>query len=255
MLAQPTNDVARVQLDPALFRFLLEEMDAEAMTGHSSINHHVDGMNYLCLSRSESLTVKLYLMEEPRNDNSGFLVNPHSHRYAFSSLVLAGALAHLRFMPSESASDRQWDRFEYRAETREREKIGTTRLRREVESCSTGTCYFVEPHEIHTLHVDPAGPLLLGLVQFSDQTSTSDLYLPIADNGEMALPQTRRPTVGEMIGLRDRALDLIQAGDAFAARSRHWANVGQSIAAKKDESRAASASVSAFIDGALGAAA
>jgi hypothetical protein len=224
---KPQAAQPRVQLDPGLFRVMLEQMDVEAMACHSSINHHVNGMNYLCLSRSEALTVKLYLMEEPRNDNSGFLVNPHSHRYAFSSIVLAGALAHLRFMPSYATDARAWGRYEYHAETRERTKLCAASLHREVESCPVGTCYFVEPHEIHTLHVDPASPLLLGLVQFADEGTTSDLYLPMADNGEMAMPQTRRPTVAELSALRGRALGLM--GGDFDQRTEHFAKVAQGV--------------------------
>jgi hypothetical protein len=242
-----------VPLSAALFQIMLEQMDVETMVRHSSINHHVNGMSYLCLSRTESLTVKLYLMEEPRNDNSGYLVNPHSHRYAFSSIVLFGALAHLRFRPSDHAGDRQWDRFEYHAETRERNKVGATKLRREVESCTAGACYFVEPHEIHTLHVDPAGPLLLGLVQFADQGITSDLYLPAGDNGAMVLPQTRRPSVDELAALRDRALELIAAGSSFADRTQHLATAAQGIATHRRDNAAAAVSSCAVMDAALGA--
>jgi hypothetical protein len=241
----------RVQLDPALFQIMPEQMDVEAMTRHSSINHHVDGMDYLCLSRSEALTVKLYLMEEPRNDNSGFLVNPHSHRYAFSSIVLAGALAHLRFMPSVATYASEWERFEYHAETRELKRIAPAWLHREAEICPAGARYFVEPHEIHTLCVDSAGPLLLGLVQFADQGTTSDLYLPVGSNGKMTLPGTRKPTIAELSSLRDRAIELMRASATFDTRTQYFERTAKGIENLKRESAGAQATVRELLEAAV----
>ena len=46
-------------LDRKFFAQMLREVSpAEAMP-HSVINHHVNGMDYLCLHRSDKLTVKL----------------------------------------------------------------------------------------------------------------------------------------------------------------------------------------------------
>jgi hypothetical protein len=200
---------ASPRLDPWLFELMLRQMDSADTAQNSSINHHVDGLDYLCLSRSKGLTIKLYLMNEPRNPNNTFLVNPHSHRYAFSSIVLAGSLDHLRFTKVDIAPDCEWDQVEYCADSKARRTVGRTGLRATVEPQSVGGQYFVDPHEIHTLQVHHGAPLLLGLAQFADKQALSDLFLPSADCGHLALPQTRRMTPDDADRVRVRMLEVL----------------------------------------------
>jgi hypothetical protein len=67
---------------------MLIELDHIAAAQNSVINHHVEGMEYLCLHRSDKLTVKLYFIdpERMRQQVPGtYLVTPHTHRYSFES--------------------------------------------------------------------------------------------------------------------------------------------------------------------------
>lgn len=188
------------------FRTLLRQMDPAAMAQHSVLNHHAEGVDYICLHRTPTLTAKLYLIEQPRNPNSGFLVHPHSHRYAFTSTVLCGGLRHIRFFERDGV---QWQRHTYRAENRSREATRLCGLHAVAESHVRGHSYFVAPHEIHTLQMLPRPvPLLIGLLQFSDEQPESDLYLP-AGQDEMLYPDSRVPTAEDMRRLRARALELL----------------------------------------------
>lgn len=192
-----------------IFRMLLQQMDPAEMAQHSTINHHVDGMQYLCLHRSPKLTAKIYLIEQPINPNSGYLVHPHTHRYAFSSTVLTGELMHLRFLEMEGNA---WRRYSYRAESRSRQHESNCSLfsyRREHHT--SGSSYFVQPHEIHTLRMLPESgqPTMIGLFQLADTQSASRLYLP-PDMDEVAYPNSKQPDVDQTLALQQRCLELLQ---------------------------------------------
>jgi hypothetical protein len=63
----------------------------EQIVTNSYKNFHAKGVSYLCLKRTPNLTVKLYHFD---GDVSKLpeVVNPHDHRYAFTTYVLAGAI-------------------------------------------------------------------------------------------------------------------------------------------------------------------
>lgn len=192
-----------------IFRTLLQQMDAAEMAQHSTINHHVDGMQYLCLHRSPKLTAKIYLIEQPTNPNSGYLVHPHSHRYPFSSTLLSGELMHLRFGEIDGTA---WNRYRYHAEGRIRQHESPCDLALSAqEYCPCGSSYFVQPFEVHTLQLPDLWhkqPVMIGLLQFADTQPTSELYLP-AGMDEVVYPDSRRPTPEQAFALRTRCLELL----------------------------------------------
>ena len=227
-------------LTSSLFHTLLQTMNPEKMAEHSVLKHHADCLDYLCLHRSEDLTVKLYLIEKPENTNSGFLVNPHSHRYAFSSIMLAGSLQHLRLTPAGwinnphdsaefeipfdlnsqliRADGKLWGEVEYNPDSRVRVDkdtwYGLYPTSRKI--VTAGDTYFVKPHEIHTLKMLPEispGPVLIGLVQFKNERETSRLFLPkqsrYDDHPHMEYPASRVPDIEETEALRNRCLQLM----------------------------------------------
>lgn len=201
-------------LNKTFFRKLLEQADAKELAPHSRRNHHVNGMDYLCLHRTDGLTVKLYLVEEPKNPHSGYLVHPHSHRYAFGSIVLAGALEHHRFratVPSDPDVSLDWSRYRYNPDTGRLTKAGAFAFdEQSVEKHRVGGTYWVGPDEIHTLRLRRTrGPVLIGLVQMRDERKTSDLYLPVGTPMETA--ETRQPTTRETRLLAARCLQLLDA--------------------------------------------
>lgn len=199
-----------INLDRNMFQILLAQMDLEAMRQHSQMNHHVNGLHYLCLSRTEKLTVKLYLMDKPANPNSTFLVHPHSHRYSFATMVLAGGVDHLRFSEYPDDGYYPWDKYAFDCETRRQRKVGTFGLAATVDRCEVGAQYFVNTDEIHTLVVHHGGPLLLGLVQFADTEDHSAIYLP-KSLVDINFACNFMPTLEDMHVLRERAFELLGA--------------------------------------------
>lgn len=204
--------IGPMKLPANMFRTLLDQLDPEEMAYHSSINHHIDGLDYLCLLRTDKFTVKAYLMEKPDNPNNGYLVNPHSHRYAFATVVLAGWVSHLRFKVRKAPMHQKTDMYtehRYIPDIRKLMKGRDTRLTVDVtETFSAGGEYVVNTDEVHTLRmIGGRGPALLGLVQFEDELPTSRLYLP--QGQPMALPHTRQPSVKETDQLRRRIQSLL----------------------------------------------
>lgn len=197
----------------AMLKGISRYEELEVVAANSTINHHANGMDYLCLHRDPlGETVKLYLIEKPMEvvGNSGFLIHPHTHRYPFSTAVLHGAVEHLRFNARHDKCG-DWTEYAYSGDTR---RLGkpvdcfidpVTREFHEV-----GGKYFVDIDEIHTLRMVDSRPLLLGLVQYPDVDKNSIIYLPEGKN--MDFPDSRRPTVEEVIRLRDRCIELIREG-------------------------------------------
>lgn len=108
--------------DLVLFSKLLHSVGLEQMA-NSRINHHTDGMDYLCLLRTPKLTVKLYCIRNTaKNANSGYLVHPHNHRYGFTSVLLSGELEHIRFepkaVPDTGDSSLAYSKWIYHADTK-----------------------------------------------------------------------------------------------------------------------------------------
>jgi hypothetical protein len=195
-------------MKPQCFKQMLYELDCADAAGNSVINHHTEGMDYLCLHRSSGLTVKLYLIDPARVGKSpgSYLVTPHTHRYSFGTTVLGGRIQHLVF--SQAAGD-GYDRFGYAPENRERRYAGEIGLAVQSDvMCTPGVDYWVSIFDIHTLVV-PTCPVLLGLVQLGDIVPTSTVYLAKGD--EMLFPKPRVPTGREARDLRDRALDMMEA--------------------------------------------
>lgn len=194
------------------FATLLEEMDPAEMAQHSVHNHHVDGLDYLCLHRSDKLTVKLYFIDpyvltlEPGE----FLVTPHTHRYAFESRVLVGRLGHVRF---EENFDYQcvYSKYRYSPEIRERHLVcDTYDLTPTVQYYMPGKdgAYWNSTKDIHTLMV-PDRFVLLGLVQFADTLNESTVY--IRQGSEMKYPKSRPLSPEEAEKLRCQAIGALKA--------------------------------------------
>jgi len=75
-----------------------EEM--EMMIENSFKNFHVKGFDYLCIHRSEQLTIKVYMMDGDASKMTE-VVNPHDHRYLFTTTVLAGEMIDHRYELSD----------------------------------------------------------------------------------------------------------------------------------------------------------
>jgi hypothetical protein len=83
---------------------------------HSYKNYHNVGVNYINLFRDERLTVKVYLLDPKaiKSNQDGFLVNPHNHRYAFSTTVLFGSVSNINFQETpKETSVNIYHKFDY----------------------------------------------------------------------------------------------------------------------------------------------
>lgn len=203
--------------DLVLFSKLLHSVGLEQMA-NSRINHHANGMDYLCLLRTPKLTVKLYRIKDTaKNVNSGYLVHPHNHRYGFSSVLLHGDITHIRFkltqLPSEA--DSTYDKWVYSAENKKGQKDprGAFMLTERIEHHRQRGEYLVNPYEIHTLRIKEGQETLIGLIQYEDTAMLSDLYLPSGKSfDDLPKVDTRTPTVDEFVQLREDCINLFKTG-------------------------------------------
>lgn len=189
-----------------MFRTMLLELDPLQAAEYSVLSHHIEGMDYLCLHRSDKLTVKMYFIDPARISAKpgAFLVTPHTHRYAFESTVLSGYLIHELFDEGEGDV---FGRSSYEPETKTRVANGACDLlTKSAIEHSAGSSYWVGTEDIHTLIV-PVKPVLLGLVQFADTAKTSTVY--VRHGSEMKYPNSRKPTSLEVIALRNRAFQMM----------------------------------------------
>lgn len=88
--------------------------DIDTIIANSYKDFHAKGLDYICLQRSENLTRKVYFLD----GNAARIpevVNPHNHRYPFSTTVLAGAYVDHVYYPiiGDSPDARRYQRFNY----------------------------------------------------------------------------------------------------------------------------------------------
>lgn len=86
------------------------EVTVDEVIANSFRDYHVKGFDYICLRRSPSETVKLYFFD---GDVSKLpeVVNPHDHRYDFSTLCVAGRVQNIWFR--EDQWGKTFNRFAY----------------------------------------------------------------------------------------------------------------------------------------------
>jgi hypothetical protein len=173
-------------------------VDIPHLANSSVMNHHADGMHYLCLQRTETHTVKIYYIPKPVNNNGGFLVNPHNHRYKFSSVVMSGALQHLRFSESENKHGDQYVKNRYFWETKEVKRQGMRYIYAYRDDLVTeGGTYTVTPDEIHTLKI--LKPTIIALSQEADTDDEAYIYIRPGQN--FRKPRSRPMTPNEYLGI------------------------------------------------------
>lgn len=150
---------------------------------------HRKGFNYICLRRSETSTLKLYSFADDLTNEVTDVVNPHDHRYDFSTTVLQGELQNILYSPDITGE--KYYRFNYRTPLNNGngfEFAGETKL--EILSkkrFGIGMTCRMLAEQIHTIKVKP-GTLLL-LKQEADK------------NVEFSTTYSKDPTAPELSGL------------------------------------------------------
>lgn len=88
----------------------LPEVSVEEILANSFRDFHCMGFDYICLRRSPRETVKLYFFD---GDVSKLpeIVNPHDHRYDFSTTCIAGRVDNIWYC--EAKNGQRFQRFAY----------------------------------------------------------------------------------------------------------------------------------------------
>lgn len=154
---------------------LVETADWEKLALSSFANYHARGVEYLCLHRDPRLTVKAYFISGAVEHNErGWIVWPHTHRYAFEHWTLAGTIVHHRFR-IEAGED--WTAFAF-ADRRPRPLVPVRLFERGRESLPAGAHYAMLPDEIHTIS-NPAQERAVAIqIQYGDRRELSALFAP-----------------------------------------------------------------------------
>lgn len=169
-----------------LIENLLLQADSKVLAQHSRMDHHAVGMHYLCLHRSDALTVKIYhITEQAQNNNSGYLIHPHNHRYMFDTVVLDGFINHKKFGIMSNKARPNCGHFETRLISGEEgfrmfKKSDVALIPTSTRFHTTAEQhrhYRVMPSDIHTLEV--VGECVLGLIQYADSDLRPSIFLPL----------------------------------------------------------------------------
>lgn len=193
--------------------------DIETIVANSFQNFHAKGLDYLCLKRSDALTIKAYFYHDDAVQSAPEVVCPHDHRYPFSTAVLSGRSEHYRyFEPQSRIIGRHLPRFQVfdwmtplnggSGFTWQRE---TKLLQRRSETYAAGGSYWCEAHEVHTIAIRDPGTVLL-LTQHAD-------VVPIDQPTSTFVPGSSRepPSLAGLYDRMsfDRARDLIAIVDGL----------------------------------------
>lgn len=158
--------------------------DRTYLASCSYLDHHVEGLTYLCLHRDEKTTVKVYLIDSKVANKQGYLVHPHNHRYDFASIVLKGNVGHIRF--KRALGHPTWKEYAFNFTDKSLRILCERNLEvQHQELYGPGQRYYVTTNEIHTLKVNyvfnEGQPVIIGLIQEEDTNDDSRLYIPNPD--------------------------------------------------------------------------
>ncbi|WP_274869657.1 hypothetical protein [Phaeobacter gallaeciensis] len=89
-------------------------INLEQAVANSYRNFHAKGLDYICLSRTEKMTQKLYILDGDASKVPE-VVNPHDHRYPFHTMVLHGKMADHRWLRGQPGMEDLDDARVYKA--------------------------------------------------------------------------------------------------------------------------------------------
>lgn len=167
---------------------------------------HAPEVDYLCLFRSPDLTVKLYDIRQ----REGWLVAPHSHRYAFTEHVLRGIVRHHYF--GEHEMGEAYSAYRYRTPMLGQggrwDPLYPCGLElRGTELLTRGDAYTLDASTVHTIEV--VRPALLLVFQGPD-THEGVTYFPVdrepPDVRDLYVPMK----AAEVTGRCRRALERLE---------------------------------------------
>lgn len=176
------------QHTPLILNALKYNISSWIATGHhlsylddSYTDFHAPGVNYLCLSRTPRLTIKLY--ELPPTDGKQ-IVSPHNHAYNFDSVLLDGCVSNITYYELEEDDRESYDQIVYKRTFRSKLNCGSgfatesikcrIALRRGQAYMYKYDHYYTSTEDIHTLIVRE--PSLLFISQYEDIKTETSVY-------------------------------------------------------------------------------
>ena len=179
-MADPTN--SRMGFNAiVLARELVSSLDFDSARANSFENYHARGLDYLCLLRTDRLTVKAYFFRSHREcqqcpNGEGWLVWPHNHRYIFEYVTIQGTIRNHRFVLDRGEA---FELYAYSAESREPIGIMSSGLHEaHVETTRAGEGFLMaRTDELHTLTI-PTPTALAIQVQFADTRQKTAMLAP-----------------------------------------------------------------------------
>lgn len=156
---QPGSAAAPIELDHVL--------------ANSYRDFHAKGFDYLCLHRSETMTVKVYFFDGDVAQSPEAVI-PHDHRYQFWTDVLAGTVVNHEFIELTGERYRDeadpYERFSYLTPLNGGDGFTWEReawlFRSTSQPFSSGDGYGMRAPQLHTITVRP--DTVLRLIQWAD---------------------------------------------------------------------------------------
>lgn len=160
---------------------LLDSLDLAEAAKHSFKNYHAEGLDYLCLQRTQELTVKLYVTrpDDLRHNAQGYLVHPHTHRYPFHTFVLIGGMANIVFTPSNKGKEWNEHSFEKAIEGTILKFEKKIKLAGEATYIGQGESYYMDESQIHSIRLSAVQPVVLMLFQYQNRKAKNSLFSPL----------------------------------------------------------------------------
>lgn len=159
-------------------RLLVEDLITSAnwaeVAQNSFFNYHALGVRYLCLQHTPRFTIKLYHFD--KHTPGGWIVWPHNHRYAFSSVTLAGSMDNV---PCAIKAGDGYYLYTYDWKTRGTQLQVPCGLEFANVHVPAGKGFSMDTDGLHTITARPDTVVLQ--VQGHDQIDNSIMVVPVGD--------------------------------------------------------------------------
>ncbi|QNJ56854.1 hypothetical protein SEA_REINDEER_44 [Mycobacterium phage Reindeer] len=165
-----------------------DKLDIDALLPHSFKDFHAKGLDYVCLHRSDELTLKAYFFADGmESQRLGEVINPHDHRYNFETQLMSGVISNKWYRYADpnrfgdlGVGNADWyNIFEWRTPLnggRGFQPVGDSTLlvQHRTETLAwPGATYWMDAEELHTISVG-ARETCIVLAQHEDVVPLSE---------------------------------------------------------------------------------
>jgi hypothetical protein len=162
---------------------LLFQAWGSADLDNSYLEYHNPGLAYICLLRTDVLTLKLYILDREKlaYANRTWIVHPHDHQYGFRTTVIHGSIDNLTF--GKESGGMQYDKYVWNPVTKSAVKCpDRTSFGLRCRTYQQGENFTINEGSVHTLSMrapranTPRFTVLLQ-EQWSDTRNGSYMYV------------------------------------------------------------------------------